>query len=65
MPVGAGGVALQRPLDARRHRGQRGLVEDAIDAFDRSGHRLGVGHVALDELDPVAEAVQVRQEAGR
>ena len=53
----------KRPLDAQRHGGQGRLVEDAIDAFDRCGDGRGVEDVALEELDAVAEAVQVREPA--
>jgi len=33
------------------------VVKNAVDARDRSSDGLGIGYVALDELDPVANIV--------
>ena len=60
----AGRVGVQRPLDAARHAGQRGIVKDAIDAAHGLGHRGRIGDVGFDEFDPVANRGQVAQVAG-
>ena len=38
-------------------------MEHAIDARDGPGHGLRVGHVPFDELDPLAKALDVREES--
>ena len=59
----ARGIGIQRRFDAARHAGQGRLVEDAVDPFDRLGHGLRIDQIALDELDPIAEGVHVREVA--
>ena len=39
-------------------------MKDAIDALDRFRHDGGVGNVALDELNPLAERLDIREVAG-
>ena len=51
--VDVGAVGGDRVLDRARHRRDRRLMQDVLDALDgASGHRL-VGEIALDELDLV------------
>ena len=63
MPADVDVVGADRIVDRARHRAQRRLVEDALDARDRAPHVVRVAQVALDQLEPV-EAGQVLAPAG-
>ncbi len=54
----------ERGFDAQRHRGQGGLVKDAVDLFHGPGHGCGVEQIAADEFDAVPQVIEVRFEAG-
>ena len=52
-------VRVEGAFHAHRHRRKRGVMEDAIDPFDRAGDRLGVHEVTLEELDLIGSHGQV------
>src|SRR5207248_8841058 len=59
------GARRQRVLHRARHRRQRALVEDDLDAARRRVHALVAPELALDELDVALDVREVVAAAGR
>ena len=51
---GVGGVRAQRILDRARHRAERGLVQDDVDAFAGAAACVGVDDVAFEKASACA-----------
>ena len=58
-PRGAGGMSLERCLDAARNRCERGLVKDDFHTLHRPRHRVQVAEVGLHEVHSPFEVREV------